>query len=299
MEITSQMVKELREKTNAGMMDCKKALAETGGDMEKAVDFLRQKGLAVAAKRSGRATSEGVIECYIHGVGKLGVLVEVGCETDFVAKTDQFKAFAKDVAMHIADANPVAINHEELLAQKFVKNPDVSIQDMLNELVAKMGENITVKRFARYQTSEGLIECYIHGVGKLGVMVEGGCKTDSVAKTDQFKVFAKDVAMHIAAANPVAIRREDMPQEMIARERDVYLSQVKEDEAKSGKAKPENIVAKIVDGKIDKFVAENCLLEQKFVKNPDVAIQDLLNELVAKMGENISVKRFARYQLGA
>ncbi|MGX9726852.1 MAG: translation elongation factor Ts [Candidatus Electronema sp. VV] len=203
MEITSQMVKELREKTNAGMMDCKKALAETGGDMEKAVDFLRQKGLAVAAKRSGRATSEGVIECYIHGVGKLGVLVEVGCETDFVAKTDQFKAFAKDVAMHIA------------------------------------------------------------------------------------------------AANPVAIRREDIPQDMIARERDVYISQIKEEEAKTGKAKPENIVAKIVDGKIDKFVAENCLLEQKFVKNPDVSIQDLLNELVAKMGENITVKRFARYQLGA
>ena len=203
MEITSQMVKELREKTNAGMMDCKKALAETGGDMEKAVDFLRQKGLAVAAKRSGRATSEGVIECYVHGVGKLGVMVEVGCETDFVAKTDQFKAFAKDVAMHIA------------------------------------------------------------------------------------------------ATNPVAIRREEMPQELIARERDVYISQIKEEEAKTGKSKPENIVAKIVDGKIDKFVAENCLLEQKFVKNPDVSIQDLLNELVAKMGENISVKRFARYQLGA
>jgi len=203
MEITSQMVKELREKTNAGMMDCKKALTETGGDMEKAVDYLRQKGLAVAAKRSGRATSEGVIECYVHGVGKLGVMVEVGCETDFVAKTDQFKAFAKDVAMHIA------------------------------------------------------------------------------------------------AVNPVAIRREDMPQEMIARERDVYISQIKEEEAKTGKAKPENIVGKIVDGKIDKFVAENCLMEQKFIKNPDVSIQDLLNELVAKMGENISVKRFARYQLGA
>lgn len=203
MEITSQMVKELREKTNAGMMDCKKALAETKGDMEKAVDYLRQKGLAVAAKRSGRATSEGVVECYIHGVGKLGVMVEVGCETDFVAKTDEFKAFAKDVAMHIA------------------------------------------------------------------------------------------------AANPVSIRREDMPQEMIAREREVYISQIKEEEAKTGKAKPENIVGKIVDGKIDKFVAENCLLEQKFVKNPDVSIQDLLTGLIAKMGENISVKRFARFQLGA
>jgi elongation factor Ts len=299
MEITSQMVKELREKTNAGMMDCKKALAETQGDMEKAVDYLRQKGLAVAAKRSGRVTSEGVVECYIHGVGKLGVMVEVGCETDFVAKTDEFKAFAKDVAMHIADANPVAIRHEDMLEQKFVKNSDVSIQDMLNELVAKMGENISVKRFARYQTSEGRIECYVHGVGKLGVMVEVGCETDFVAKTDEFKAFAKDVAMHIAAANPVAIRREDIPQDIVSREREVYISQIKEEEAKTGKAKSENIVGKIVDGKIDKFVAENCLLEQKFVKNPDVSIQDLLTGLIAKMGENISVKRFARFQLGA
>jgi elongation factor Ts len=197
------MVKELRDATNAGMMDCKKALTETQGDMEKAVDYLRQKGLAVAAKRADRATSEGVVECYIHSNSKLGVMVEVGCETDFVAKTDQFKAFAKDVAMHIA------------------------------------------------------------------------------------------------ATNPVAVRREDMPAEMIAREREVYLSQVKEEAEKTGKSKPENIVAKIVDGKIDKFVAENCLLEQKFVKNPDVSIQDLLNELIVKMGENISIKRFSRFQLGA
>ncbi len=202
MQITSQMVKELRDKTNAGMMDCKKALTETQGDMEKAVDYLRQKGLAVAAKRADRATSEGVVECYIHSNGKLGVMIEVGCETDFVAKTDQFKAFARDVAMHIA------------------------------------------------------------------------------------------------ATSPVSIRREEIPLELISRERDVYISQIKEEEAKTGKAKPENIVAKIVDGKIDKFVAENCLLEQKFVKNPDVSVQDLLNELVVKMGENISIKRFNRFQLG-
>ena len=203
MQITSQMVKDLRDKTNAGMMDCKKALNETQGDMEKAVDYLRQKGLAVAAKRADRATSEGVVECYIHSNSKLGVMVEVGCETDFVAKTDQFKAFAKDAAMHIA------------------------------------------------------------------------------------------------ATNPVAIRREEIPAELVARERDVYLSQIKEEAEKTGKSKPENIVAKIVDGKIDKFVAENCLLEQKFVKNPDVSVQDLLNELIVKMGENISIKRFTRFQLGA
>ena len=196
MEITSQMVKELRDKTNAGMMDCKKALTETAGDLEKAVDLLRQKGLAVAQKRADRATSEGVVECYIHAGGKLGVMVEVGSETDFVAKTDDFLAFAKDVAMHIA------------------------------------------------------------------------------------------------ASMPVAVSREDVPAELVDREREIYIAQALE----SGK--PENIVEKIVSGKIDKYVSEICLMDQKFVKNPDLSIQDLLNELIAKMGENISIKRFARFQIG-
>lgn len=196
MNITSQMVKELRDKTNAGMMDCKKALSETNGDMEKAVDLLRQKGLAVAQKRADRATSQGVIESYIHAGSKLGVLVEVGCETDFVAKTDAFMAFARDVAMHIA------------------------------------------------------------------------------------------------ASNPVAVTRDDVPAELVAREREIYRAQALE----SGK--PENIVEKMITGKIDKFLAEACLMEQKFVKNPDLSVQDLLNELIGKMGENISIKRFARFQIG-
>jgi elongation factor Ts len=195
-KITSQMVKELRDKTNAGMMDCKKALTETEGDLEKAVDLLRQKGLAVAQKRADRVTSEGVVECYIHAGGKLGVMVEVGSETDFVAKTDDFLAFAKDVAMHIA------------------------------------------------------------------------------------------------ASMPVAVSRDDVPAELVDREREIYVAQALE----SGK--PENIVEKIVSGKIDKYVSEICLMEQKFVKNPDLSIQDLLNELIAKMGENISIKRFARFQIG-
>ncbi|MBM9535878.1 translation elongation factor Ts [Desulfobulbus alkaliphilus] len=196
MNITSQMVKELRDKTNAGMMDCKKALAETAGDMEKAVDFLRQKGLAVAAKRAGRETREGVVESYIHAGGKLGVMVEVGCETDFVAKTDDFKAFAKAVAMHIA------------------------------------------------------------------------------------------------AMNPVAVSREEVPAEILQREKDIYVNQALE----SGK--PQQIVEKMVGGKIEKYLSEICLLEQKYVKNPDLSVQDLLNELVAKMGENISIKKFARFQIG-
>ncbi|NLX18058.1 MAG: translation elongation factor Ts [Desulfobulbus sp.] len=196
MNITSQMVKELRDKTNAGMMDCKKALTETAGDMEKAVDLLRQKGLAVAAKRAGRETKEGVIETYIHAGGKLGVMVEVACETDFVAKTDDFKAFAKNVAMHIAAANPIAVN------------------------------------------------------------------------------------------------REGVPEDLLKRETDIYTNQALE----SGK--PQQIVEKIVAGKIEKYLAEICLLEQKYIKDPDLSIQDLLNELVAKMGENISIKKFARFHIG-
>jgi len=194
-KITSQMVKELRDKTNAGMMDCKKALQENDGNLEKAVDFLRQKGLAVAAKRAGRSTSEGIIQTYIHAGGKLGVMVEIGCETDFVAKTDDF------------------IN------------------------------------------------------------------------------FAKDIAMHIAAVQPLALTREEVDADTAQREKDIYTQQAVD----SGK--PANIAEKIVEGKMNKFYSEVCLLEQKFVKDPDITIQDKLNELVAKMGENISIKRYARMQV--
>ena len=196
MNITSQMVKELREKTNAGMMDCKKALTDTDGNMEKAVDLLRQKGLAVAAKRAGKETREGVIEAYIHGGGKIGVMVEVACETDFVAKTDDFKACARNIAMHVA------------------------------------------------------------------------------------------------AVNPLALSRDEVSAEVLQREKDIYINQALE----SGK--PQQIAEKMVAGKMEKFLAEVCLLEQKYVKNPDLSVQDLLNELVAKMGENISIKKFARFQIG-
>ena len=196
MDITSKMVKELRDKTQAGMMDCKKALTENDGDMEKAIDFLRQKGLAVALKRSGRATSEGVVETYIHAGGKLGVMVEIGCETDFVAKSDMFKEFAKNISMHIA------------------------------------------------------------------------------------------------ASSPLATTREDIPADLLARETEIFKNQALE----SGK--PENIVDKIVSGKIEKYFSEVTLMEQKFVKDPDLSIQDLLNEIIAKIGENISIKRFARFQVG-
>ncbi len=196
MEITAKMVKELRDKTNAGMMDCKQALAESNGDLDKAIDYLRQKGLMTARKRAGRATSEGLVHCYIHAGGKLGVLVEVNCETDFVAKNEQF-------------------------------------QDLVH-----------------------------------------------------------NIAMHIAAANPVCVDTESLPQELLDREREIYRVQALE----SGK--PENVVAKIIEGRMNKFASEVVLLEQPYVKDPDLKIKDLVNEAVAKLGENVNVRRFVRFQVG-
>ncbi|MHB8148942.1 MAG: translation elongation factor Ts [Desulfobulbia bacterium] len=289
MNITSQMVKELRDKTNAGMMDCKKALTETSGDMEKAIDLLRQKGLAVAQKRAGRATSEGLVETYIQADGKMGVMVEVNCETDFVAKSDAFIDFAKNVTMQVAEGT--ATTTDELLGQKFVKNPALTIQDMLNEMVAKLGENSGVKRFVKF--NEGLVETYIHAGGKLGVMVELACDTDAVAKNADFSEFAKNICMHVAAANPVSISRDEVPADLAERERNIFIQQAID----SGK--PANIAEKMVGGKMDRFFAESCLLEQKFVKNPDISIQDLTKEIAAKIGANISIKRFARFQVGA
>ncbi|MFA7346993.1 MAG: translation elongation factor Ts [Desulfurivibrionaceae bacterium] len=289
MNITSQMVKELRDKTNAGMMDCKKALTETSGDMEKAIDLLRQKGLAVAQKRAGRATSEGLVETYIQADGKLGVMVEVNCETDFVAKSDAFIEFAKNVTAQVAEST--ATTTAELLEQKFVKNPALTIQDMLNEMVAKLGENSGVKRFVKF--NEGLVENYIHAGGKLGVMVELACDNDAVAKNAEFSEFAKNICMHIAAANPVSISREEVPADLAERERNIFIQQAID----SGK--PANIAEKMVGGKMDRFFAESCLLEQKFVKNPDISIQDLIKEVATKLGATISIKRFARFQVGA
>ena len=289
MNITSQMVKELRDKTNAGMMDCKKALTDTSGDMEKAIDLLRQKGLAVAQKRAGRATSEGLIKTSIENDGKLGVMVEVNCETDFVAKSDAFIDFANNIAMQVAETAPAS--PADLMEQKFVKNPALSIQDMLNELVAKLGENIGVKRCAKF--NEGVMETYIHAGGKLGVMVEMACENDAFAKKPEFTEFAKNICMHIAAANPVSIRREEVPADLAERERNIFIQQAID----SGK--PANIAEKMVGGKMDRFFAESCLLEQKFVKNPDISVQDLIKEMATKLGTGISIKRFARFQVGA
>ena len=271
-EIAASLVKELREKTGAGMMDCKKALSETGGDLEKAIDFLRTKGLADAAKKSGRVAAEGLVVTYLSDDLKTGAIVEVNCETDFVAKTDDFVNFSNAICKLVADKKPADM--DALLALDF---EGATVEKTIAEKVAKIGENIRVRRFAQYDAS-CMLEAYIHAGGKIGVLVE----FDKVTSAD--KELIRDIALHICAANPLCVSDKDLDPQVIAHEKEIYIQKAKE----SGK--PDNIIEKIVEGQVNKFKQESCLVSQKFVKNPDESISKLLGDKV--------VVRFTRYQLG-
>ena len=289
-EISASVVKDLREKTGAGMMECKKALTDAGGDAEKAIDILRQKGLASAAKKSSRSASQGLIASYIQA-DRVGVMVEINCETDFVARTDDFQALVRDVMEQIADAAPKYVSVEEspsakpedcLLEQVFVKDPEKKkkVKDLVTEKVAKLGENIVVRRFSRYQADNGLVGSYIH-MDKIGVMVA----TESSRTADDLRPLVKDVAMHIAAANPSYLSRDQVPQDVIEREKAIYRAQVTN--------KPAEITEKIIDGKLEKYFGDVCLLEQVFVKDPEgkKRVRDVI-------GSGVIIRSFSRFQLG-
>jgi elongation factor Ts len=284
LEITAEMVKTLREKTDAGMMDCKKALKETGGDMEAAVAYLRQKGLAVASKRAGRVASEGIVWAHIAPDHQSGVLLEVNCESDFVAKTDSFLELGTRLAGQLAAAALETV--DDLLTQPAAHQPKITVADYVNEVIAKTGEKCQVRRFVRYQGD--LVTAYIHHGGKIGVMIElsGSAAPEAVAA-------AKDLAMQVAAANPLAVSRDEVDAETIAKEKAIYAAQA----ADSGK--PANIIEKMVIGRLEKFYKEVCLLHQPFVKNPDQTVTQLLQEVGKKLGKDLQVKRFTRYQVGA
>ena len=287
-EITAALVKELRERTNAGMMDCKKALIAAEGDMEKAIDWLREKGLAQAAKKASRIAAEGVVAKYVTPCCCTGVIVEVNCETDFVAKTDNFVAFANNVAKHIAQANPASV--EELMGQAFVDDPSKTIEDLVSEATVAIGEKISVRRFVRYQT-EGVVDAYIHLGGKVGVLVD--VCTDETGKANEgVKQFAHDVALQVAAAKPEAVRREEVDSEKLDKEREIQRAKALE----SGK--PEKIVDRIVEGQIEKYYKEVCLLEQPFVKDPDKTVKGLMAEISRAAGAPVDVVRFARFERG-
>ncbi|MBQ9288668.1 MAG: elongation factor Ts [Clostridia bacterium] len=286
--VTAAMVKELRERTNAGMMDCKKALLAADGDMDKAIDWLREKGLAQAAKKASRVAAEGVVAQYVTPCGCTGVIVEVNCETDFVAKTDNFAAFANNVAKHIAKANPADV--DELMNQKFVDDETKTISDLVSEATVAIGEKISVRRFARFQT-EGVVATYIHMGGKVGVLVEVATSEEGKNNED-VKQFAHDLCLQIAAAKPEAVRREEVDSEKLEKEREIQRAKALE------AGKPEKIVDRIVDGQIEKYYKEVCLLDQQFVKDPDKSIKGLMAEVSKAAGAPLDVVRFVRFERG-
>ena len=286
--VTSAMVKELRERTSAGMMDCKKALVESLGDMEKAIEWLREKGLSQAAKKASRIAAEGAVAQYTNEEGTIGALVEVNCETDFVANTDNFKNFANSVAKHIALANPTDV--DALLTQKYVDDETKTISDMISDATVAIGEKISVRRFERYETT-GVISTYIHLGGKVGVMVE--VDTDENGRDrDEVKTFAHDLALQIAAAKPEAVRREEVIADKLNKEKEILRAQA------LNEGKPEKIVERMVEGRIEKYYKEVCLLEQLFVKDNEKTIKGLMNEIAKNIAARLDVVRFVRFERG-
>jgi len=286
--ITASLVKELRDKTNAGMMDCKKALQETDGDLDAAVKLLREKGIAKAAKKADRAAKEGIITARIDTAGKSGIMVEVNCETDFVAKNDNFQGFVSDLADALAGST--AATHEEALA---VQLGDSSIAEAVQSKVIEIGENLQARRFARIAVDgEGVVGSYIHMGGKVGVLVEVGCEKPETAQADAFRDLVRDLTLHIAASSPRGVTRDDIDGSVIEGEKEIFRVQLIND------GKPEQIIDKIIEGKIGKFYGENCLLEQGFVKDPDTTVGKLLEATGKDLGDTLTIRRFTRFALG-
>lgn len=288
MSISASMVKELREKTNAGMMDCKKALEEAKGDFEAAVEWLRVKGLSAASKKADRIAAEGLV--YTESDGKVGVVVEVNSETDFVARNDAFKDFVKNIAAHVAHNN----EQVQILEQVYAKNKSIKVGDLLKETIAKIGENVVVRRGEKYTaTANSLVHTYTHGEGKIGVLIEVTSDDASKSQASELKTFAQDVCLHIAAMNPMALSQDQMDPAVVSKEKEILKAKNLE------QGKKAEMIDKIVEGQIRKFLAENCLMEQQFVKNPDLKIGDYAKETGKKLGTTVNVKRFVRYELGA
>ena len=288
MAVTAKMVKELREMTGAGMMDCKKALNETDGDMDAAIEFLRKNGEAKAVKKAGRIAAEGIVMADVKE-DKTAAIVEVNSETDFVAKNAEFQGFVKAVVNQAIASD--SADMDGFMAEAWNEDASKTVQDALNEKISVIGEKLSIRRFEKIVT-DGCVVDYIHGGGRIGVLVEVNCETDFVAKTDAFKELVKDIAMHIAATNPSYLKREEVPTAELEHEQAVLAEQARNE------GKPEKIIEKMVAGRIEKYYKEVCLMEQPFVKDPDKTISDLITESIAKIGENISIRRFTRYQLG-
>lgn len=285
MAFTAKDVQALRERTGCGMMDCKKALTESGGDMEKAVEILREKGLAAQTKKAGRIAAEGMVYAFADQSAKVGVVIEVNAETDFVAKNDKFVAFAKKCAHTVAEKNPATV--EELLAAK-QSGSENTVEEELRELILVIGENMKIRRFARY---EGDVVTYIHGGGRIGVMVRFEAPAEVTAKAE-FMEYGKDIAMQIAAAVPTYVGKENVPADEVAKEKEILTQQA------INEGKPANIAEKMVMGRINKFYKEICLLEQPFIKDGDISVAKHTENISKSLGGSIAIKEFVRFEKG-
>ena len=286
--ITAAIVKELRDKTNAGMMDCKKVLTETNGDIEASIKLLRERGIMKSAKMSDRAANEGIITARVSAAATSGILLEVNCETDFVSKNDNFQAFVTEVADALASAT--APDHAAALA---VSHQGQSIEDTIKAKVGEVGENLQFRKYVRYDAAPGgVIASYIHLGGKVGVLIEVGTTKPETAGTDSFKELIKDLTLHIAACAPKGLSREDIPQSVVDNELDIFRARLVAD------GKPANIIENILKGQIGKFFAESCFLEQGFVKDSDIKVSALLEAKGKELGDTLTVTRFVRFGLG-
>lgn len=289
-QITVELIKTLRDKTNAGMMDCKAALAEANGDLAAAETVLRKKGIADADKKAGRTAKEGVVASRILDDGKTGILVEVNCETDFVAKNDKFREFVDEILDHIA-GSPAVDGVEALQAQPFAADTSRTLEVFIKEKVGQLGEKLGLGRFAKYElAAPGTVASYIHMQGRVGVLVEVASGKPETASSPGFAEFVKDLTLHIAAAHPICVRRDEVPSDKVEAEKDIFREQMKD--------KPADKIERIIEGKLGKFYSLHCLLDQPFIKDGDKTIQNLLDALSQVAGDTVTVNRFQRFAVG-
>jgi len=290
MAITAGMVKELRDMTGAGMMDCKKALNETDGDMDKAIVFLREKGLAAAEKKAGRIAAEGICDTYISEDGKVASMVEVNSETDFVAKNDTFKTYVAQVVAQAATTK--AADVDAFLAEAWALDTTKTVKEELSSQIAVIGENMNIRRFVQFTTDKGFFESYIHGGGRIGILVE----FESSVYSAETRECAKNVAMQIAAMNPKYVQQSDISEDYIANEKEILKAQAANDPSVAGK--PENIIDKMLIGRLNKQLKEICLVDQIYVKDSELTIQKYIEKVAKETNSNLKVVNFVRFETG-
>ncbi len=290
MEVTAKMVKDLREMTGAGMMDCKKALAATEGDMDKAVEFLREKGLAAAEKKAGRIAAEGVVDVNISADGKVASIVEVNSETDFVAKNEKFRDFVAAVAAQATKTSTTDL--DSFLAEPWALDTAKTVKEELSSMIAVIGENMNIRRFEKVEAANGFVCSYIHGGGRIGILVD----VDTTVVNDEVQEAAKNVAMQIAALSPKYVTQDEISADFIAHEKEIIKAQIANDPANA--KKPENIIEKMMEGRLSKELKEFCLVDQVYVKDGDLTVGQYLANVSKQVGSTVSVKRFVRFETG-